>query len=150
MTSIQKIVKGIGDKTGEDLGARIVYEGLPSTEPPYIPAVIVEWENTTVNGNNYATQQNKRLIANANVRIHQGSLLWLYSASSNAIVETAKAYEEGQKLLDVFMRDIRLEDASGEKLADKVSITRIEPVETQWGQTIYFGVRAEWEAQELL
>lgn len=148
--SIGAIVKGISKLAGEELGARVTYESLPAQEPPYLPMVAVEWTHTAINGSNYATQSGKRLIANADVRVHQGSLLFLYSASSNAVFEIGKSYEQGEKLLNVFKSDIRLEDATGTKLADKVTITQVQPIETQWGQTIYFGIQADWEAYELL
>lgn len=149
MPSITEIVNGIADKAGDEMNAMTRFDGLPSQEPAYLPAVIVEWKQTTVNGNNYATQQGKRLISNADVRVHQGSIIWLYSASTNAVYETAKSYGEAEKLLSIFDRDIRLEDATGKKLADRVNITQVQPIELQWGQTIYFGVQADWEAQEL-
>lgn len=150
MTSIEQIVKGLAKKAGDEMGALVTYDSMPAIEPPYPQAIVIQWEQTTVNGSNYATQQGKRLMSNADVRVHEGTLLWLYAASSNALVETGKAYEEAQKLLDVFRKDIRLEDATGQKLADKVSITLVQPIETQWGQTVYFGIQAEWEAMELL
>lgn len=147
--SIAEIVAGIADKTGDEMGAKTRFDGLPSQEPTYLPAVVVEWKNTDINGNNYATQRGKRLISNADVKVHQGSIIWLYSASTNAVYETAKSYDEAERLLEIFDRDIRLEDATGKKLADRVNITRVEPIELQWGQTVYFGVSADWEAQEL-
>ena len=149
-TSIGAIVRGIVALAGNGLGAMVTYDSLPSLEPPYLPAVAVEWTETNVNGNNYATQQGRRLMTNADVRVHQGTLLFLYSASTNAVFEMAQSYDQAQALLDLFRNDIRLEDSSGEKLADKVTISRVEPIETQWGQTIYFGVQADWEAYELL
>lgn len=147
--NINTIVKAVAELTAVSVGAQ-TYDGMPSVEPDSVPAVYSEWLYSEPNSDAYGVKNSKALNRSAKHRVHFGKLTVLLAATSDAAYATENSRQAAQKIMDAFDLDSTLEDTDGVKVADMVTLTRVEPDAWQIGQTIYIGVSADWQAMEMI
>lgn len=147
---LDKICGAVLELTGLVCEAKLTVDGSPATEPPILPAVYVEWLYTEPTSGAYGVKSGMALNQSGKQRVHYGRLIVLTHATTQSEFATSEVRPVAQKLMSAFERDSTLQDVEGVTVANRCDLTRVEPEAIQWGETIYFGVAADWQAMELL